>query len=466
METAWPWPQVGHLQKGADDRQPSFVDLHPMRTLMGWCSRLMLLLLLGTSAGCGRSSSDDRRPARDETSRLPPQSQDPRLASTNLQPTPTQPLAAGPAKELSAAEFFKQGLIPHFRIQIDESALNQLSREPRTFVRADVQVDDVIYRNVGLHLKGRRGSFRRLDSKPGLTLKFNKFEQGQRFHGLEKIHLNNEVQDPSFMTEILCSQMFREAGVPAARATNARVEMNSRKLGFYVLVEGVTEEFLGLYFENSGGNLYDFPYTHDITSSDAKESKDRDASDLRALAAACKEPDLAKRWQRLDRVLDLDRFITFLALEVMIWDWDSYAMCRNNYRVYHDPTSDQIVFIPHGMDQIFDNPQGSVWPVMKGLVARAVLEIPEGRRRYFERMEVLADRQFTSALMTARVTGLRNRIRPVLLDLNPRAAKKHDQAVARLEERIQQRTASVQKQLTHPPTEPVASSHFPGFSGW
>jgi hypothetical protein len=82
-------------------------------------------------------------------------------------------------------------------------------------------------------------------------------------------------------------------------------------------------------------------------------------------------------------------------MEVAIWDWDCYAMCRNNYRIYHDPIADKIVFMPHGMDQIFHNPQGSILPEMKGLVARAVLETHEGRRQYFERMAIVATNPFT-----------------------------------------------------------------------
>jgi len=269
------------------------------------------------------------------------------------------------------------------------------------------------------------------------------------------------VQDPSFMTEVICSQLFREAGVPAARASHARVQLNGRNLGSYVLIEGMTADYLAPCFENTQMNLYDFPYTHDITSSAVKESQDRDPADLRALASAAKEPNLEKRWQRLEGVLDLERFITCLAIEVMIWDWDCYAMCRNNYRVYHDPTADKIVFIPHGMDQMFHNPQGSILPAMKGLVARAVLETPEGRRRYFERLAMLAENHFTRERMTRQVAELQSRIRPVLLALNPNAARKHDQAVARLQQRIHQRIASVQQQLTHPPTEAVPSSHFP-----
>jgi len=420
-----------------------------------------LFVLSSVFAGCGRSSSDDHHVPRGELPDLVQQHQFRPADSAGQLENPGSPPTQGLPNQVTSDEFFSKGTIPFVRIHTDQDSWRQLDREPRIFIRVNVQVDDVMYRDVGMHLKGGRGSFRSLDSKPGLTLKFNKFKKGQRFHGLEKLHLNNSVQDPSFMTEIICSQLFRQAGVPAARATNARVQMNGRNLGFYVLVEGVTEDFLGRYFENTQGNLYDFPYARDITSSEVKESKDRDPSDLRALALAAKEPDLEKRWQRLGRVLDLERFITYLAMEVAIWDWDCYAMCRNNYRIYHDPIADKIVFMPHGMDQIFHNPQGSILPEMKGLVARAVLETHEGRRQYFERMAILATKLFTDDQMTRQVAELQSRIRPVLAALNPNAARKHDQAVTRLQQLIHQRIASVRQQLTHPPTEPVRSSHFP-----
>ena len=436
-------------------RQPGQVANQDKTLIFG-----VVFFLWAVLAGCTKSSNEDSSStesgapdqarvaqATSSVADLPP-AVDPTQMPRILDSTPDN-------------DFFSKGTIPDFRIEAGEDALRQLEREPRTFVHVDVMAEEVRYRDVGMHLKGRRGSFRSLESKPGLTLKFNEFNKGQRFHGLEKIHLNNSVQDASFMTEIICSGMFREAGVPAARATNARVTLNGRRLGFYVLVEGITKDFLRLYFEDPRGNLYDFPYTHDITSSAVKESKDRDHSDLRSLADAANVRDLSKRWQRMGQVLDLDRFISYLAFEVLIWDWDCYAMCRNNYHVYHDPTSDKLIFMPHGMDQIFDNPKGSILPVMKGLVARSLLETPEGRRLYFARMKLLSEKIFTKERMDQQVAELQERIGPVLTALNPNAASRHDRAVVRLQQRIHQRLESVRQQLGRPPLDPVTSSHFP-----
>jgi hypothetical protein len=141
---------------------------------------------------------------------------------------------------------------------------------------------------VALHLKGAAGSFRPLDWNPAMTLNFDKFSAGQRFHGLKKISLNNSVQDPSFLTEKICRELFEAAGVPVPRAAHAQVGLNGRDLGLYVLVEGFNKQFLKRYFKNTSGNLYDGGFVKEITDDLAINSGDnpKDRSRLDALAEA------------------------------------------------------------------------------------------------------------------------------------------------------------------------------------
>jgi spore coat protein H len=51
-----------------------------------------------------------------------------------------------------------------------------------------------------------------------------------------------------------------------------------------------------------------------------------DYADLTSVVAATQESNPIKRMEELDRVLDLDRFISFIALEVMMSHWDGYAI--------------------------------------------------------------------------------------------------------------------------------------------
>ena len=370
--------------------------------------------------------------------------------------------------ERGADIFATDSPVLRLKIEIAETNLASLRKDARKFVPAIVREGDMVFTNVAVHLKGAAGSFRQIDDKPALTLSFGKFIPSQRFHGLQKIHLNNSVQDPSYSTENICGGMFHSAGVPAPRVTNARVWLNGSDLGFYVLIEGFTRDFLGRYFKHTRGNLYDGGFLKDVTETLDKESGDdsKDESDLKALASAAQEPDPSKRWERLNKALDMDRFISFLALEVLVWDWDGYLMNRNNYRIYHDPSNDRMVFIPHGMDQMFWDANGSIRPNINGLVANAVIQTPEGNRQYRQRLTELFRDVYRLDVLTNRVEQLRARNRPAIAEIGPDAARDYDNAVVLVRDRIVQRWIGVRNQLEAEPSPLKFSGSVAKPTGW
>jgi spore coat protein H len=181
----------------------------------------------------------------------------------------------------ASEQFFKSPNVSRLTIETTDEELQELKKDSRKYVRATVREGDVIYHDVGIHLKGAAGSFRELGDRPSLTLNFDKFTDGRNFHGLDKIHLNNSVQDPSYLTDILCAEMFLAAGVPATRGAHARVELNGRDLGLYVLKEGFDKTFLRRHFKNVSGNLYESGFMNDITEQLHKNSGDGDVFGLR-----------------------------------------------------------------------------------------------------------------------------------------------------------------------------------------
>jgi spore coat protein CotH len=66
------------------------------------------------------------------------------------------------------------------------------------------------------------GAFGNAPKHP-FKIDFNKFVDGQQFHGVTKLSLNNNVYDTSFMREALSYHLFRQTGVPAPRTAFARV---------------------------------------------------------------------------------------------------------------------------------------------------------------------------------------------------------------------------------------------------
>lgn len=371
--------------------------------------------------------------------------------------------AAATAKDKAGESetFFESGVIPHIRIHIVETNLARLRRNDRDYVRATVKEGNAVYEEVGIHLKGAAGSRRSLDDdKPAFTLNFDKFVDDQHFHGLDKLSLNNSVQDGSYMTEAICSELFLAAGVPTARTTHARVWLNGRDLGLYVLKEGFDKAFLKRHFTNAKGNLYDGGFLREITEPLERTSGEgaRNRAELKALAAAARESDHTNRLERLRQVLDLDRFLSFAALEMLTWHWDGYVLKKNNYRVYHDPEADKIVFFPHGMDQMFWDPNGVVVPRSshaEGLVARALLETAEGQKLYRQRVASLLTNLFTAERLTNHLNLLQARIRPVLESISKGEARNHDNEVNKLRNQMIQRVRVASAKLFEPEPQPL-----------
>lgn len=357
--------------------------------------------------------------------------------------------ARSPADERKA--LFDGGAVLELAVDLGPKEADALRREPRKYVRCTLKEGKkVVGREVGVHLKGAAGSFQGLDDKPGLTLNMDKFAPGQQYRGLDKFHLANSVQDPSYVSELVCGELFRAAGVPAARVAHAVVTLNGRRLGLYYLKEGYDAEFLRAHFGTAKGNLYDGGFLQDIDQKLALvSSRDdvADQADLNALLAASRVKDPAERFEAMAKLLDMDRFLTYVALEMILADWDGYPSKCNNYRVYHDPAKDKVTFIPSGMDQMLGDPD---WPVLMnfgGRIARKVVDTPEGRKRYLARAAEVLRTVFKPDAIVKRLDELERRLQPVLAKHDPGAAGEYKGHVDRLRQAVRERAKAVAEQL-------------------
>jgi len=354
--------------------------------------------------------------------------------------------------------FFRQGIIPKLRIEIAPAELTKLNKDQRSYVRCTVREgDDFIFHDVGIHLKGAAGSFRPVNDRPALTLNFDKYREKQKFHGLDKIHLNNSVQDGTYLNEYLASALFNAGGVPSPRVSHARVWLNGRDLGFYVLKEGFDTQFMRNHFGSKAGTFYDGGFCADID-----QRKDRkfgqgtnDQADLKGLVAACREPDLTKRAARLEDTLAINHFLSVVALEMMTAHWDGYARNRNNYRLLIPAGSTKVHFLASGMDQMFGDPNFPVFDSMGGLVTSALWQLPQTKHLYRDRVGYLLTNVFTAEFLTNETAKVHARVRPVLAEMNEGAAKNFDNTTRDTNNRLFARIAGIQKQVGIAPPKPV-----------
>lgn len=372
---------------------------------------------------------------------------------------------AEPSKPESSQAFFADRTVRSFEFEISAEELATLRRSPRTYVKGTMRDGSRVLTNVGFHLKGM-GSFRTVDEKASFAVKFDEFTKDQEYAGLTKLMFNNAVQDPTYLAEWLATGLFRDAGVPAARATHARVTLNGRELGLYVVIEAMNKRFLKQHFSSAKGNLYE-TYVQDIDGPlDQDNGESTDQADVRALVNACSIQDPQMRWKALGKVLDVDRFLSFAAMELLVGHWDGYTIHTNNYRLYHDPGSDMMVFITHGLDWAFRRPNISIQPPLKSLVGRAVFQTEEGARLFRERIGALYTNVFRVAVITNRMEQGLKKLRSA--GLTPNELARMERTAASIRDRILIRSARVAEQLAgkEPPETKFDADGSARLDGW
>jgi spore coat protein H len=349
-----------------------------------------------------------------------------------------------------ADALFTNGALHRLKIDILPAGMDSLRQNARANVTATLHEGATMYSNIQVHLKGGAGSFRPLDDKPGLTIKLG--ETGPLFHGLNKFHLNNAAQDDTYLSEWTCSQLFREAGVPAARVAHAVVELNGRRLGLFVIVESINADFLTYYSKNTQGNVYGQGPNADITEPlERMGGKDNtNWHDLKMLVAACQETKPEKLPERLSQVLDLNRFLSFMALETILDHWDGYTYNMKNYFVYHNLDTDKMIFIPHDLDQMMHSANRPILPHTESLAARAVLKVPEFRERYLNRLGEIATNIFVVPVLVQRIDEQSTRLASQLKDYDPELAQQVLNNSGNLKQRLQNRASDLARQLQNP----------------
>ena len=344
----------------------------------------------------------------------------------------------------NADAFFADPAIRVFDLRVPEEGMSQLGQSAKNYVKAELTEGDTTLADVGVRLKGMT-SFRSIHEKASFSMKFDEFVEGQTYRGLKKLMFNNSVQDRTYLSELLATQLFQDAGVPASRVTHARLRLNGRDMGLYVVVEAMNKDFLKRQFGSGKGNLYE-GFLQDINGRVEQDNgEDRSRADLQKLSEACALADPKERWEQLKNVLDVDRFVSFIAMEMLTTHWDGYAVHFNNYRLYDDPGTGKMVFITHGLDSLFRRPNCDIEPPLKSIVGTAVLTTPEGRKLYDQKFRTLAKDVFKVPVIEKRMDDGLAKLRQAGLE---RSELQSVERYAKLmRERIELRATRVQEQL-------------------
>lgn len=271
----------------------------------------------------------------------------------------------------------------------------------RDYYAGDFRIEDAqgeqVFDHVGVRAKGGCGSAAHLDEKAAFKIKLDWDDpeidgcpENRKLHGQKTLTLNNMVQDDSAVRERLGYWLYKQFDVPTPRVSHVRLFVNDEYWGLYLLVESIKRSFLERWFDSRWGMLYEGAYGCDVTpkafddpknehewlepescyqrkfsddACDGKPGKDADPKTFEPLRDMIERLDRGYEGEdfhpAIGELFDWQRFLSMWAVDTVIGNWDGYEWkIINNYRLYHDPSTDLWTFISTGIDYTFKRDVG------------------------------------------------------------------------------------------------------------
>lgn len=127
------------------------------------------------------------------------------------------------------------------------------------YVQCTVVIDNETYKNVAIRAKGNT-SLTQVASygndRYSFKIEFDHYDSTKTYYGLDKLCLNNIIQDNTYMKDYLTYQMMNAFGVDAPLCSYVNITVNGENWGLYLAVEGIEEAFLERNYGNDYGELY------------------------------------------------------------------------------------------------------------------------------------------------------------------------------------------------------------------
>ena len=138
----------------------------------------------------------------------------------------------------------------------DELIANATNEE---YYAASVVIDGEAYQNVGIRAKGNTSlsTVASMDSERySFKIEFDHYDSSKSYHGLDKLCLNNLIQDSTMMKDYLTYTLMNEFGVDSPLCSYVYITVNGEDWGLHLAVEGVEDSFLERNYGSDHGELY------------------------------------------------------------------------------------------------------------------------------------------------------------------------------------------------------------------
>jgi len=94
------------------------------------------------------------------------------------------------------------------------------------------------------------------NNRYSFKIEFDHYEPGKTYYGLDKLSLNNLIQDKTFLKDYLAYTLMARMGVSAPLCSFVKIRVNGESWGLYLAVEAIEDSFLQRNYGADSGELY------------------------------------------------------------------------------------------------------------------------------------------------------------------------------------------------------------------
>jgi spore coat protein CotH len=216
----------------------------------------------------------------------------------------------------------------------------------------------------------------------------------RRLFGMKSLEFKwNRSSDPSLVNQVYASTLFKTHGVVTPQSTLAtlslQTENQGHEVGIYSINETIDDIFIARHFQpaNAKGDLYkalypnqlllshmaslnpftnEYVFTPEMVGVENTEAFYHPVYDLKTnrrtsqheqlmtlvktLATLNRLPTSEERLEALNRIVDIDAFLMYVAVSYLTGNPDDMRNNMNNTYIYFDSVTNKAYFIPYDLD--------------------------------------------------------------------------------------------------------------------
>ncbi len=353
------------------------------------------------------------------------------------------PAESVPAQECpSPADLYDPACVVRYDLVIDAAAWETMqaaydravancgdTAELRTRYPATLRYGPEV-RDVAIRLKGNPCTFL-AGGKMQFRIDLNEYAPGTTFHDVTSINLEASNYDPTGQKNGLALQVFRDAGLVAARGNFATLYVNDTFYAVYENIEQINGQFLDNRYEDSSGNLYFFIWNGaygDLRSNEGTADVSR-WTEMQALVDATPATVSLEDFEaRFGALFDIDQLLLAMAAEAVVPQVDGVWAGSANCYVYDNPLgcggAGCMEYLPWDLDSAFVAPPLDLCPACgsepeteeadpftfisgRGPAARwravdLLLQIPDRRAQFVDEVARVVEEAYDPAVLAER----------------------------------------------------------------